>query len=203
MTGRRDLVRDLRHRQAFGRLAAGHRHHIVIEIAVGDVDAGSRRRAVASEPEWVLVPSPRFWNVRLAGERRLPDQVTPSAPICKEMVCVRRLAPTAPCRGGRCRPWRGLGDLGQCYADSPNKYGVRCFCTPMPSAGRSNASSFARRCSSAGRRPSLRSRATSAAPRWASSPSLGSSGAPVSRACRYRRRFQASTFRECAEAGPR
>ena len=38
------------------------------------------------------------------------------------------------------------------------KYGVRCsFAAPMPSAGRSNASSFARRCSSAGLRwPSLR-----------------------------------------------
>ena len=42
----RNLVRDLRHGQAaFGRLAAGHRHRVIIEDLVGDVDAGSRRRA--------------------------------------------------------------------------------------------------------------------------------------------------------------
>ena len=36
---RRYLMRDLRHRQAaFGRLAAGHRHRIVVENLVGDVD---------------------------------------------------------------------------------------------------------------------------------------------------------------------
>ncbi len=64
------------------------------------------------------------------------------------------------------------------------KYGVRCsLAAPMPSAGRSNASSFARRCSSPGLRwPSLRNRATTAAATMVgvSSPSLGSSMAPVS-----------------------
>src|SRR3546814_2165907 len=38
------LVRDLRHAQlAVDRLAAGHRHRIVVEDLVGDVDAGGHR----------------------------------------------------------------------------------------------------------------------------------------------------------------
>ena len=79
------------------------------------------------------------------------------------------------------------------------KYGVRCsFAAPMPSAGRSNASSFARRCSSAGLRwPSLRNRATTAAATMVgvSSPSLGNSGAPLSsRLPTTEGRFEASTL---------
>jgi hypothetical protein len=36
----RDLMRDLGDaKAAFGRLAAGHRHRVVIEYLVGDVDA--------------------------------------------------------------------------------------------------------------------------------------------------------------------
>src|SRR5690606_23131467 len=68
------LVRDLRHRQrAVHRLAAGHRHRVVVEDLVGDVDAGrdrlaNRQRAgveVGAVAE-VLEHVPRF------GERCLP-----------------------------------------------------------------------------------------------------------------------------------
>ena len=71
------------------------------------------------------------------------------------------------------------GTLVEVLCGQPEqKYGVRCsFAAAMPSAGRSNASSLARRCSSAGLRwPSLRRRATTAAAIMVgvNSPSLGS-----------------------------
>ena len=72
---RRHLVRDLRHGQAtLGRLAAGHRHRIIVEDLVGDVDAGSRRGTDRQQAGMGVGAIAKILeHVRLAGERRLPD----------------------------------------------------------------------------------------------------------------------------------
>ena len=71
----RDLMRDLRDAQAaFGRLAAGHRHRVVVENLVGDVDAGGRCGAQRQQSRMgVGAVAHVLKDMRLAGEGRLPD----------------------------------------------------------------------------------------------------------------------------------
>jgi hypothetical protein len=48
-----ELARELRHGQrAVHRLAAGHRHGVVEQQLVGDVDLAATAARMASRPEW-------------------------------------------------------------------------------------------------------------------------------------------------------
>jgi hypothetical protein len=71
----RDLMRDLGDAQpAFGRLAAGHRHRVIVENLVGDIDAGGKRRhAAPTVPNGCRCRPHVLKDMRLAGEGGLPD----------------------------------------------------------------------------------------------------------------------------------
>ena len=72
-----NLLRDLRHgERAFDRLAAGHRHYVIVENFVGDVDS-RRRRGADRQQAAVRVGTVAevLKNVIFRGERRLPDPV--------------------------------------------------------------------------------------------------------------------------------
>src|SRR5258708_15565639 len=71
------LLRDLRHRQvALDRLAAGHRHRVVVKDLVGDVDAGGGGGADRQETAIrVGAVAAILEDVALAGEGRRADPV--------------------------------------------------------------------------------------------------------------------------------
>ena len=71
----RDLPRDVRRRErAVDRLAAGHRHRVVVEDLVGDVDLGGDRGADREAAAVVVGAVAEVGeDVLLVGERRLPD----------------------------------------------------------------------------------------------------------------------------------
>ena len=102
-------------------------------------------------------------HVLFAGERRLPDPGDALRAHMRDGRACGGSAPTAPCRDSRCRPWRGCPRAPWSSVVRAARTEIRRAlqslrrqCLP---AGRSNASSFARRCSSAGLRwPSLRRR---------------------------------------------
>jgi hypothetical protein len=68
-------MRDLRDaKAAFGRLAAGHRHRVVIENLVGDIDPGGRCGAQRQQSRMGVGAVPHVLkDMRLAGEGGLPD----------------------------------------------------------------------------------------------------------------------------------
>ena len=188
---------------AFGRLAAGHRHRVVIEDLVGDVDAGSRRRADRQQAGMgVGAVAEILEHVLFAGERRLPDPGDAFRAHMRDRLRCGGSAPTAPCRDSRCRPWRGCprGSWSRCCAGSPSR-NTACAAAlrrrRLPPAGRRlrvlRGAAPAPGCD--GR--ACASRATTAAATMVgvNSPSLGNSSAPVSsRLPTTEGRFDASTL---------
>jgi hypothetical protein len=85
-------MRDLRDaKAAFGRLAAGHRHRVVIENLVGDIDPGGRCGAQRQQSRMGVGAVPHVLkDMRLAGEGGLPDPGDAFAAHMR-MVVVRRL----------------------------------------------------------------------------------------------------------------
>jgi hypothetical protein len=78
------LLEQLRHGQGtVDGLPAGHRHRVVVENLVGDVDTGGDRRAYGQYPRVeVGAVAEVLEYVRRVVNGAWPIQVTPSPPIC-------------------------------------------------------------------------------------------------------------------------
>ncbi len=155
----RNLMGDLRDGEpAFGRLAAGHRDRVVVKNLVGDVDARGRGSAHRQQAGMgVGAVADVLKDVRFIGEGRLPDPGRrPRRPYARSSRCGDS-GPTSA------MPWQPMPAM----ARLPSGIFVEVLCGQpgaeirralqlgrrrRRAAGRSKASSRARRCSSAGLR---------------------------------------------------
>ena len=206
-------MRDLRHRQAaLGGLAAGHRHRVVVEDLVGDVDAGRRGGAQRQQAGMgVGAVAEILEHMLFAGERRLPDPGHALGAHMRDRGRCGGSASTAPCRDSRCRPSRGCprAPWSKCCAGSPSR-NTACAAALSARCPR-RAGRTLRAWPGAAPAPGCDGRACASAPPrrpqpWSASARLRSATAArrSRRACRpptgawtHRR------CRECASTGPR
>ena len=185
-----ELAGDVRHQQAaFDRLPPGHRHRIVVEQLVGDVDAGRDRRADGQQSGMIVgAVAEVLEHVRARREGRLADPVQPLAAHLRERP-----------RGPVLQPHRhavaadaGRGDAALRHpgravvrAAGAGRSGRRTSSPAVPAAqgwtmsagGLSRAASVSASAQPPARRRSTRMPATMSAP---SSPAEGTSGRPRS-----------------------
>ncbi len=102
----RHLPRDHRHRErAVHRLPARHRHRVVVEDLVGEVDVGGDGRADREEPRVVVgAVADVGEDVLRLGERRHADPRRAFPAHLREGHRLLRAGSRSPCSGSRCRP---------------------------------------------------------------------------------------------------